>query len=145
MIDTWLIGYLIRIRMSGSLILQPYLASNNFSFSISTTIRCKRSGCLYKVQLQNLKWKVLYAIKFILESLNRKLAISFLVRVKCFLFRLPARLDGVSETAIKKMSEHKTIEDWLELSEEFRESNPLDKKGKRRVCLWNFNKGGFED
>jgi hypothetical protein len=44
-----------------------------------------------------------------------------------------ARLDGVSVTAMRKMSDHKTIEDWLELSEEFKESNPLDKMGKRRV------------
>jgi hypothetical protein len=34
---------------------------------------------------------------------------------------------------MKKMSEHKTIEDWLELSEEFKESNPFDSKGKKRV------------
>jgi hypothetical protein len=30
------------------------------------------------------------------------------------------------------MSEHRSIEDWLELSD-FRESNPLDEKGKKRV------------
>jgi len=31
---------------------------------------------------------------------------------------------------MKKLSEHKSIEDWLELEQD---SNPLDNKGKRRV------------
>ena len=44
-----------------------------------------------------------------------------------------ARLDGVSDSAKKRMTEHRTIEDWLELSDEFKESNPFDAKGKRRV------------
>ena len=60
---------------------------------------------------------------------------AFSNKVNYFRFRFPARLDGVSETAMKKMVEqHKTIDDWLELSE-FKESNPLDEKGKRRVSL----------
>jgi hypothetical protein len=49
-----------------------------------------------------------------------------------YCWKIPARLDGVSESARRKMSEHKSIEDWLELSD-FRESNPLDEKGKKRV------------
>jgi len=41
----------------------------------------------------------------------------------------------VSANARKKMSQPKTIDDWLELSE--RQAFSLDSKGKKRVSLFN--------
>jgi len=41
-------------------------------------------------------------------------------------------LDGVSEKAIKRLAEHHSINDWLELSDE-PSSRERDSNGKRRV------------
>ncbi len=49
------------------------------------------------------------------------------------LFDYLDRLDGVSANARKKMSQPKTIDDWLELSE--RQAFSTDGKGKKRVTL----------
>ena len=43
-----------------------------------------------------------------------------------------AQLDGVSEKAKKRMAEHHSINDWLELSDSFSRA-ARDKYGKKRV------------
>jgi hypothetical protein len=68
---------------------------------------------------------------------TRGFKIPLLKNFDFFLFDcFAARLDGVSTTAMKKLSDHKSIEDWLELEQD---SNPLDNKGKRRVIQFSIN------
>ena len=45
---------------------------------------------------------------------------------------ISAQLDGVSEKAIKRLAEHQSINDWLELSDSSSYSE-RDKNGKKRV------------
>jgi len=48
------------------------------------------------------------------------------------LIHFSAQLDGVSEKAKKRMAEHHSINDWLELSDSFSRA-ARDKYGKKRV------------